>query len=83
MPVKLGCVACNENRCQVHGYVYHCVIVSLLDKTFDIELVQHNKEMPTKEQLGMFGFGQRFKTVEDQTEFIEYLERNGFQYKSI
>lgn len=79
MAIKLGCVACSENRCKVHGYVYHYVVVSLFDKTFDKGVSQFSQEMPLKEMMGWFGYGQRFKTVEEQEKFIKYLESNNFQ----
>lgn len=78
MTTKLGCVACSKNRCQVHGIIYYCVIVCLANKTFDKEIIQCSQEMPLKEDLGLLGFGQRFKTQEEQEDFVKYLENCGF-----
>jgi hypothetical protein len=79
MAIKLGCIACGENKCTVHGYVYYYVVVCLFDKTFEEGIQQFSTEMPLKEDISMFGYGQRFKTREEQEAFIKYLESNRFQ----
>ena len=59
------------------NYKYHTVIVDIASHTFSTDVINSDKELPSSEELGWFGYGKRFSTKKEQQEFIDYLKKEG------